>query len=208
MQPRPLFGEAACPCTRERRGKGRRNPVHVARDCTANGCDADSIFGDDSNIITCYRLHEFQQLSLKLIAQGLLHATPLYNDTLPPSLCFHGEHSMASLTLEMRASLYISRYNHGAEDVATDLKKSLNSSNLKLVRQPPASIRQKRPAGSIRKVVAGRRSTFMTALSVEVAAGSFSAFVKQFSNKDVTHSERHVSCLLLVPRPPAFAISA
>jgi hypothetical protein len=61
-----------------------------------------AIFADESKIITWYRRFEFQQLTLKLITQRMLHATPLYDVPRPPKKDFRGDVKMKSLALEVR----------------------------------------------------------------------------------------------------------
>ena len=177
--------------------KGGAPLVTLRADCESNGCDAGPIFDDASKIITWYRLFEFQQLSLKLIAQRMLHATPLYDVPRPPKLYFRGDLKMESLELEVGVSLYTSRFNPGAADVAAQLEQSLQSSCLKLVRQPPQNMRhgQGRRKSSLFPTAGGRRSTLALAAAANVPRSirlSFSSFVQQFSNNDVTHSERSV----------------
>jgi len=107
-----------------------------------------SIFDSQREIITWLRVAEFQQLSLKRIAERMLYATPLYA-RFPelPKLCFPGELALQHLEFHHPAAhphsikelrhthhkdlrLFVSGNNPGAADLVVELKTRFGSAHL------------------------------------------------------------------------------
>jgi len=91
----------------------------------SKGRDPQSLFGGDRHeIIAWHRMLEFKQLSLKLIAQGLLHVSPTYKSSRrAPQLYLPGEIGSQALGFPKPVCLYASRFNPGAAEVAEELSK-------------------------------------------------------------------------------------
>mmetsp|Transcript_29136 Transcript_29136/g.63837 ORF Transcript_29136/g.63837 Transcript_29136/m.63837 type:complete len:282 (-) Transcript_29136:400-1245(-) len=72
-----------------------------------------------------FRIADFQRLSLKLIADGLLRGNSAYAhepfDPLAKWLVFPGELSIEKLTLGLSLALHFSSFNPGAREVAEEL---------------------------------------------------------------------------------------
>eukprot|EP00965_Chrysotila_dentata_P216915 6189655-Pleurochrysis_carterae.AAC.1 len=76
-----------------------------------------------------HRIAEFQKLSLKLIADGLLRGSPKYasqsTDPLAKWLAFAAETSVSKLALNPPIKLQFSPFNPGAKEVAEELQARL-----------------------------------------------------------------------------------
>lgn len=80
-------------------------------------------------IISWHRVAEFQDLSLKLIAAAVLHASPQFKSLpKPPELYVQGELSHTNLELS-NAIVYVSDYNPGAKELAFELVSRFGKSN-------------------------------------------------------------------------------
>jgi len=111
-------------------------PLKTLReDCESKGREIREIF-EGRYIITWHRVNEFQQLSLKLIAQQMLACTPLYSGQRA-KLYLPNELSGHALELRRPVCLYVSQYNPGASALAKELTKSFKDKHLTCVYNPP-----------------------------------------------------------------------
>ena len=116
-------------------------------DCISQHRDAQALF-DECVIIPWHRVADFRQLSLKRVAQAMLHAMPTYSHLdAPPELYVAREVSAQKLEFAEPLRLFASLNNAGAEAVATELQNRYNSANLRvhhaaLIRQRPRSLNE------------------------------------------------------------------
>ena len=94
----------------------------LRNDCHAQGCDAEALF-DGHEVIPWHRAHDFMQISLNKIAEGMIPTMPTYKSTgRRPGLFLTGD--LTTQTFEFRHKsirLYASDANPGAADVAEEL---------------------------------------------------------------------------------------
>eukprot|EP00327_Prymnesium_parvum_P051204 CAMPEP_0205902822 /NCGR_PEP_ID=MMETSP1083-20121108/28418_1 /ASSEMBLY_ACC=CAM_ASM_000430 /TAXON_ID=97485 /ORGANISM="Prymnesium parvum, Strain Texoma1" /LENGTH=756 /DNA_ID=CAMNT_0053268439 /DNA_START=141 /DNA_END=2413 /DNA_ORIENTATION=- len=82
---------------------------------------------DSEELISWYRSHDFQALSLLEIAQGLLQASPLYQEA-QPFVHISGEAKGKYVSLQKDVFLYASPSNPGASAFVAELSAALTSS--------------------------------------------------------------------------------
>uniref|UniRef100_A0A7S4BYN7 TIR domain-containing protein n=2 Tax=Chrysotila carterae TaxID=13221 RepID=A0A7S4BYN7_CHRCT len=114
----------------------------------------------DRNIIRWHRIADFQKLSLKLIADGMLRGSSAYAhvpfDPLAKWLVFPGETSIEKLRLDPPLALQYSSFNPGARELAQELKARLAGLKLMNVRDTPIA---HTPSGDLRRSNSGESVT-------------------------------------------------
>mmetsp|Transcript_5827 Transcript_5827/g.14296 ORF Transcript_5827/g.14296 Transcript_5827/m.14296 type:complete len:368 (-) Transcript_5827:343-1446(-) len=136
--------------------KGGASLSSLRADCEAQGLSAEAVFGDsrlfnqNSAVITWQRLPEFQQLSLTLIAQQLLHSTPLYKDlTAPPELYLPGQLSSQNLILRQHAVVFVSALNAKATFVVNELLDKYNFEKKLTITTDPHNFQRRRRSSAL-----------------------------------------------------------
>jgi hypothetical protein len=104
-------------------------------------------------VIPWHRVRDFQLVSLKLIAEAVLAASPAYCDQTSPSLYLPGETSRCSLVFPAPVRVWVSEANEGASRVVEELTtvfSSLSSVAAPSYLQPPPLADSATAAGSAR----------------------------------------------------------
>jgi len=111
----------------------------LREECKSNRPELAPKVFDDTTFLSWYRAGVFQQLTLKLISQALLHATPEYSHfQQEPALYAKGEILQQSIAFEPTITVYASSHNEGAMDLANELLNQFGEKGLQVTTIPPA----------------------------------------------------------------------
>ena len=120
-------------------------PLAILRaDCESQERDAARLFHDLSEIISWHRIAAFQLVSLKMIAERVLHASPAYQHLFhPPTLEHAGEIAKHEYAFQRRVCIYVSRYNPGARAIMDEYVQRYGDENLTIQTQlAPAKLQR------------------------------------------------------------------
>jgi len=151
-------------------------------DCASKGL---TVLDDEPDIIEWHRAADFQLLSLKMIARGMLHCMPLYCDRAkPPKMFVPGEISLQTFEFRRHVSVYASESNPGASTIMLEFWAKYGEKNFSVVRDPPRRLQQisrRKSSKLARFSTIANRSKTSSALSVGIARCSslFSRFSTQ-----------------------------
>ncbi|KAL1499130.1 hypothetical protein AB1Y20_013641 [Prymnesium parvum] len=144
-------------------------PLSTLReDCASQQRGLHLLFQDKDEIIAWHRAAAFRQLSMKRIAQGMLHATPKYRESpAPPKLYIKGELTRETLEFRKPFRLFVSSHNPGAKEVVTQMAAKCEGAEKHVTVCEPVAVRSSRlraSMGSIARrlsVATGDVETFM-----------------------------------------------
>jgi len=124
----------------------------LSDDCSQEGRDPGALFRAGLMVTTWHRIAVFQQLSLKLIAQKMLHSSPMYMDLPePPDIYFTHQLTNQTLRLRNKVVLYASMANQGAAEAAQELREAYFDKNLTIISRPRSLLLPKRRRSSIQQ---------------------------------------------------------
>ena len=80
---------------------------------------ATKLFSDSTPIITWHRVQDYQLMSLRMIAELVVHEMPSYSDLKqPPKLFLRGNILSKSFRFKVKPTVYVSANNPGAMEMA------------------------------------------------------------------------------------------
>ena len=96
------------------------------------------LFGYSTPIITWHRVQDYQLLSLRMIAELMVHEMPPYAGLKqPPKLYLRGDVLFKTFTFKNKPTIYISANNPGAMEMADELLDKYGTAGLSVSRQRP-----------------------------------------------------------------------
>lgn len=121
--------------------RGGQSLEVLQADCFSCRPELIVLFKEDP--ITWHRVADFQLLSLKMMSEFILHATPAFKSSKnPPRLYQRGEVLRKHLVLRNETVVYVSASNPGVLDIAFDLMNRFGVLGLKISRQKPVEFRE------------------------------------------------------------------
>jgi len=112
--------------------KGGATLKDLRDDCDSKKIDAEYLFDGRWPIIGWHRVSAFQLLSLKLIAQAVIHCMKAYHGPQAPRVYIPNEISRQKLIFLKRVVLYVSAANPGATALAQELEAGFGGARMKL----------------------------------------------------------------------------
>ena len=101
-----------------------------------------AVFENGGEVLPWHRIADFQILTLQMIAARVLHCMPLYalrNE--PPKLYVPGEVNAQTIELRRKVRLYVSKFNPGAKQMASELMHFFRDDNLMVTYDAPPKLR-------------------------------------------------------------------
>jgi len=111
----------------------------LCADCASQGR---TLFADPvRSVIAWHRLADAQLLSLKMIAQAMLHCMPGFEMLVdPPEVLIPAELTAQSIHFRRPVRLFVSAYNPGAKRLGDELVAHLGDDNLELAFEAPSEL--------------------------------------------------------------------
>ena len=99
---------------------------------------ATKLFSDSTPIITWHRVQDYQLMSLRMIAELVVHEMPSYSDLKqPPKLFLRGNILSKSFRFKVKPTVYVSANNPGAMEMADEIHGKYGTVGLTISRQMP-----------------------------------------------------------------------